>query len=778
MAKRRGVRLFCIATGIAGMAALVATASGPSGPWRHFGLFLIFCCALGVLHVVPVKVTHADDNEELTLDEAFIVPMVLLLTPLEVVAGLGLATALGQLYVRASGQKAVFNVGQTLVSAAAAAAAYQLVRGSALVGSPRSVEGAVAGSLAYATISSLSVAAIIAVVQGRSFLRTVTEGSLLRATTWVGALCFGVLIFLAAFRYPWSPVLSLAPIVALQLGYVGAVEQRRQRRRMESLYRAAGEVRSAVDVDEVRVRLVTAAKRLLEASTVRLSTPQESRRPGSLVAEVENGVLLELGHPLGRRPWAPRDQQLLNTLAEVGASALEKARLFGEVKRQALYDPLTRLPNQILFEDRVTQALARAGRSGSRLAVLFIDLDNFKRVNDSLGHAMGNVLLERASQRISGVTRASDTLARMSGDEFTLLMPSISSVDDACAVGDKITAAFREPFRLAGSQIFCGASVGVAIYPDHGTHYGTLMQKADLAMYEAKGHGRGTYRIYSEAMSAFTQARLAMEAELRAALDRDELRVDYQPQVDLDSGTVVGVEALVRWQHPTRGLLGPDQFIPLAEDTGLVGMVDRWVLQRVCDQVRAWRAAGLPELRVAVNLSGAELGAQDLTRMVLKTAHDGDLLLSQLEIEVTESVAVREGAGSRDVLEELRGHGIRLAIDDFGTGYSTLARLGTFPIDTLKIDKSFIEAICTGVDEAPLVVAIIAMAHSLHLGVVAEGVENTEQLAFLREHGCDRAQGFLLSRPLPGESLEHFVLENLGSSTWGTEPRPLVLDRL
>jgi EAL domain-containing protein (putative c-di-GMP-specific phosphodiesterase class I) len=305
--------------------------------------------------------------------------------------------------------------------------------------------------------------------------------------------------------------------------------------------------------------------------------------------------------------------------------------------------------------------------------------------------------------------------------------------------------------------VYCTASVGIALYPQHGLQYGVLLQKSDLALHEAKVRGRGHFRLYAASMGAGTEARLSLESDLRTAVGNDQLRVMYQPQIDLRSGAVVGAEALVRWQHPTEGLLGPDRFIPLAEDLGLVSAIDHWVLEETCAQLRRWHDAGLPPLRVAVNLSGADLGRPDVAASILATIRASGIDPAQIEVEVTETLAMQETQDSRSTLQSLRDQGVGVAIDDFGTGHSSLARLGAFPVDVLKIDKSFIDPVVAAASEAPLVVAIIAMAHSLGLSVVAEGVERIEQLYLLRELGCDRAQGFLLGRPVPAAQFERLV---------------------
>jgi diguanylate cyclase (GGDEF)-like protein len=688
--------------------------------------------------------------------------MAMLLTPFETILALGVSIAAGQAFKRSPPLKALFNVGQSLVSAALGLAVFEAVRAAAPDGSVRTIAAAAAGGVTYAVASSLAVAGIIAVARRQPLRLPLFRGAGLRAATWGGSISFGIMVFLSVTRSAWAVLITVAPIVALQAGYSSASGQRRERRRAENLYTASTSVRSGNDVADILDRLRSTSVHLLEAQTADLRHPATLAVSGALRTNVGTEFVLDVLRARGQHAWTQRDRQLARTLAEVAATTVEKVRLFEEIKRQTLYDALTGLPNQVLFEDRVTHAIAQAGRSSSRAAIAYLDLDNFKRINDTLGHAAGNEVLKAAAVRLSQATRASDTVARMSGDEFVLLLPTVRSPDDAAGVGQKLVDAFREPFHVVGQRVFCSASVGIALYPDHATQYGSLLQKSDLALYEAKIRGRGTWRLYTTSMSALTDARVSLEADLRAALEGDEFRLMYQPQVDLSTGMVVGAEALVRWQHPTQGLLTPGRFIPLAEDLGLIRLIDRWVLRTACEKARAWRSSGFPSLRISVNLSGAELGYHGLAASILAVIDDHDVPASQLELEVTESVAVQDGPATRLVLQELRDHGVGVAIDDFGTGHSTLARLGSFPIDVLKIDKSLIDPIAGPSPEAPMVLAIIAMAHSLNLQVVAEGVESVEQLSFLRANGCDRAQGYYVGRPLPAAELEVLVLESSG----------------
>jgi diguanylate cyclase (GGDEF)-like protein len=758
----------CLLAGLAGAAALLASA-GFAGPALapRLDIVAFFFIALTVLQVIPIRIFHAEEREDVSLREAFIVPMVLLLAPWQTVLLVGLSTALAQGIRRAAPLKALFNIGQTMVAGGVAVAVVAAVRGATPGVSGQALAAAAVAGFAYALVSAVAVAGVIAVSRGFSFRAVILEAAGLRLATWAGSVSFGALILAAYAHLHWALLLTVAPILALQVGFTSAIGQRRGRQQVESLYRAAAEVRSGIDREEILARLLAAAIPLLDAREsryVELGAGGEPAPGAEPVADpdrlLRTPVTEELALEVVRAPaagrWSDADRRLARTIADVAASALDKARLFEEVKHQALYDALTGLPNQVLLVDRVSQALAGSVRTKTWLCLIYIDLDNFKRINDSLGHAAGDDLLKAASRRLEAAVRASDTVARMSGDEFVLLMPSISSADDAAAVGQKIIDVFAAPFDLGGLQVYCSASAGIALCPDHGSSYGTLLQKSDLALYEAKARGRGTYCLYTPSMSKVTESRLSLEADLRRALHNDELRLLYQAQIDLPTGAIVGAEALVRWQHPTLGLLGPDRFIPLAEDLGLVRLIDHWVLEQACAQVHRWQQAGLPPLRVAVNLSGADFGDPSVADSILDTIRSHRVDPARIEVEVTESLALKEGLDSRPILQSLRDRGVGVAIDDFGTGHSTLARLGSFPIDVLKIDKSFIDAVGTA-SEAPLVVAIIAMAHSLSLQVVAEGVERVEQREFLNAHGCDRAQGYLFAYPVPPAQFEDFV---------------------
>jgi diguanylate cyclase (GGDEF)-like protein len=470
-----------------------------------------------------------------------------------------------------------------------------------------------------------------------------------------------------------------------------------------------------------------------------------------------------------QEPWG--DAHLIDRLRAVGdqaAIALENIRLLEDVRRQAFGDELTGLPNHMLFRDRVQQALARAERHGERLAVLYLDVDHFKKVNDSLGPTAGNELLVQVAARLRAALRAQDTVARMGGDEFAVLLPTVESVGGAGTVAEKLLGTFSDPFQIDRHTVFVTASIGLALYPDHGFGVETLLRNADVAMYRAKEHGRNTHQWYAASMTARAHERIELEAELHRALEEGGLRVLYQPIFDLRAGRMVAVEALVRWDHPTRGVLTPDRFLAMAEEAGLIVSVDAWVLREACLQARAWLDEGLQPLRIAVNISGPTFQQPRLIDTVFQVVREAGLEPGALELEVSENVAGHEARETMSVLEKLRALGVRVAIDDFGTGYSVLSRLRGFPLNTMKVDKTFVDDIAAAADQGPIVAGLIAMAHSLSVEVTAEGVETAAQMSFLRRHGCDNVQGFLLARPVEAEIISRLAREAVPVATDST----------
>ena len=430
-----------------------------------------------------------------------------------------------------------------------------------------------------------------------------------------------------------------------------------------------------------------------------------------------------------------------------------------ELEFQSRHDILTGLANRLLLRERLEQAMAVTRRSALPLWVVFIDLDRFKFVNDTLGHDAGDLVLKNVAERLRDATREVDTVARLGGDEFVLLLPQHGHGEPGTAILQRVLDAVAQPLQLGEYEFFLSCCMGVAVYPDDGDDADTLIKHADIAMYRAKEQGRGHWQFYASSMNTGTLERLGLESELRHALERGQFHLEYQPQLDLDSGAVVGMEALLRWQHPQLGRIAPASFISLAEEMGLIIPIGDWVLRTACAQARAWQLAGHGPLRLAVNLSARQFKQKNLLQAVAQALAETGLAAAQLELELTESMVMHDVEQATAIMRKLKALGVQLSIDDFGTGYSSLAYLRHFPIDVLKIDKTFVSDITHSDDDAAIVRAIISLAHSLRLKVIAEGVETAQQLAFLRQHGCDQMQGYLFSRPLAAPAFEELLLQ-------------------
>ena len=423
------------------------------------------------------------------------------------------------------------------------------------------------------------------------------------------------------------------------------------------------------------------------------------------------------------------------------------------IRHLAYYDALTGLPNRMLFNDRLAQALAQARRHGARgVAIMFLDLDRFKTINDTFGHGGGDELLREAALRLKHALREGDTVARLGGDEFLFLLPGVDDPEDAARIGQKIVDLFEAPFTVMDHELYVTTSVGVSLFPMDGADGETLIRNADTALYRAKDQGRNRYQLYAPDMNALAAKRLKIENSLRRALDRNELVLYYQPVVSLQTEEIVGIEALIRWVQPDLGLVMPSDFIPMAEDTGLIVPLSRWVLQTACAQMKTWLDAGIPLRSMSVNLSARRFNECNLAGMIREILESTGLDGNYLTIELTESVMMENVEQTINTLHELKKLGVKISIDDFGTGYSSLSYLKRLPIDALKIDQSFVRDIASS-NESQIAMLIIAMAHNLKLSVVAEGVETEEQRSFLRSKRCDTMQGFLFSAPLPIEDI-------------------------
>ncbi len=488
----------------------------------------------------------------------------------------------------------------------------------------------------------------------------------------------------------------------------------------------------------------------------------------TLVKRFQQGEMLKSGE----NKWICKDGSTIDVLwthtvaydtdghpmavVSMGIDITEHKQAQATIKHMAYHDPLTDLPNRALFNDRLHLALAQARRNKQMLAVMFLDLDRFKLINDTLGHAVGDRVLVDVAARLKGCLREGDTVARIGGDEFIMIFPAVRKEQDIAKIALKIIGVLKKPFRIDGQDFHLTTSIGISVYPHDGEDIESLVMNADSALYLAKEQGN-TYQMYTPSMNEKAQARFNLERDLCKALEHEEFVVYYQPQVNTATGTVTGVEALVRWRHPEKGLIFPGEFIHIAEETGLIVPIGEWVLKQACRQNKAWQDAGYPPMRIVVNLSARQFQQQNLVKTVAETLKETGLDSRWLELEITEGVVMRDTEFAIKTLNELRQMGIQIAIDDFGTGYSSLNYLKRFPINTLKIDQSFIRDVVTNPEDAAIVTTVIVLAQNLKLKVVAEGVESHDQYGFLQQRNCHDMQGYLFSKPIPAGEFENLL---------------------
>lgn len=584
------------------------------------------------------------------------------------------------------------------------------------------------------------------------------------------------------YQTPWFWAVSVVSLIGLAGGAhrsrVHLVRASAERfkllfdRNLAGVYRATVEGR-ILDCNDACARILGFSSRSeLIAQGISESYWNDSDRQALLVRLREEGSVSNFETSLrrsdGTQVWVlknvslVRDSQGEEILEATLIDISDRKRAEEQIRYQAYHDSLTGLPNRTLFKDRLTVALNYAERHGSQVAVLFLDLDRFKLVNDTLGHTVGDDLLQGVAERLKACVRQEDSVARVGGDEFTLLLMNLQSVTDAAAVSRKILQAVMRPMTVDGHELYVTTSIGISIYPTDGEDAETLLKNADNALYRAKDAGRNNYQLCSPLLTRKAAERLTLENALRQALERNEFLVHYQPQLDLRTGDVIGVEALVRWDRPGKGIVRPAEFIPVAEETRLILPIGEWVLETACRQARMWHTAGSP-LRIAVNFSARQFQQPNLVALIREALERSSLDPHCLELEITESTAMQNPDLTAGILLDLKKLGISIAIDDFGVGYSSLNYLKRFPIDAIKIDRTFVEDIARGESDAAIVSAVIAMAKALKLRVVAEGVETDEQLEFLKEHGCFEFQGYLLSRPLPAEAVTEMIHDE---ATW------------
>lgn len=519
-------------------------------------------------------------------------------------------------------------------------------------------------------------------------------------------------------------------------------------------------------------RRYTIARKLFEfplaivvglSETERLAAAERLERTYMLRAGAASVLLLAVVALLGRLSW--RLQQERTRVME------ERIDHAHRIEYLAFHDNLTGLPNRAFFTRFLTQGMQEARRYNRSLALLFLDLDRFKTINDSLGHDAGDELLQEIGRRLQGAVRESDVVARLGGDEFVVLLPEIHSARQVSPVAEKILAAIAKPFRLVGQEFRVTVSIGITVFPGDGEDEQSLIKNADVAMYYAKEQGKNNYQFYSEELNADSLERLALESSLRGALERSEFRLYYQAKRNMNSGKVTGMEALLRWEHPEIGLILPMQFIPLAEDTGLIIPIGRWVFRTACQQNVAWQNEGFPPLSMAINLSARQFIDEHLLDDIKLALKESGMDPHLLEVEITESMVMRDMEQTIGILNDLKRMGVRVAIDDFGTGYSSLSTLKLFPLDTIKIDRSFIQDVVRSAEDKGLTEAIIAVGRSLSLTVVAEGVETIDQFDFLRTHSCDEFQGFYGNEPMPAEEFANLIRGHFAETDSDDLPR-------
>lgn len=480
---------------------------------------------------------------------------------------------------------------------------------------------------------------------------------------------------------------------------------------------------------------------MLSHGMVRNFESQVYRRDGSIIWISENARVVR--HSDGSV------QFFEGTVVDITERKQHEAKLL----HQASHDSLTGLPNRALLRDRIEQAIAKARREGTQMAVVFVDLDHFKLINDSLGHHVGDRLLLEVAARLTSCVRSHDSVARQGGDEFVLVLTEQHGDNEILSIVSRLLETISLPWMNNGQDYGLSCSIGISCYPQDGEDPDTLLRCADAAMYEAKASGRSRYHFYTPELNDAISERLELENHLRHALERDEFRVYYQPRIDTASGHIIGAEALIRWECPEKGLISPDSFIPIAEETGLIVSIGQWVLQEACRQNSAWQRAGLPPISVSVNLSPIQFRHAGLVKSVAAALQQANLSPAFLELELTESFVMHDAEQINGAMKSLKSLGVDISVDDFGTGYSNLSYLKRFPVDRLKVDKSFVRDIDTDPDDAAIVRAIITLGHSLNLKVVAEGVETQAHLAFLQQHGCDELQGYFFSRPVPASEM-------------------------
>jgi len=832
----RSVLVLTATLAMAGVAAAVGAGAVGSGPSRlPLAAMLVLLGALAAAGSLQIMFRYREHLEALDLFDAVLAVAIFSLSGPEVLVLAAGAKAISQIVLGVGRTKACFNVAQWMAAGGTGSLCYQALRsGDGL--STRNMAGLAASMVVVGIVNHLAVVLVLSLVSPSPFRRVFLELVPVMQAGWLvgGAvnLALGALLVAALQSGPWATGLFFAPLGMLHWANRGYAEGRADRARLAGLQRATHalgrpidprdaiddflvEVRSCFEVEVAEVVLVEDGGYRVQRAT---GSDPASRRtwlegPGTetlATALLEQGQAVRVGSstrgtigelrsregwrdcvaaPLGAggevrgvlctynrtglEGFEEGEIAVLEALAGELSAALEKAVLVDEVLHQALHDALTGLPNRTLFHQRLRQAIA-ATPPGGRAAVMLVDLDRFKEINDTLGHHSGDLLLQQISERLRQTLRPSDTVARLGGDEFAVVVPVAAGPGGAEAVAQRVLSAFEEPFVVSELTLDVDASIGIALYPDHSEDPAALLQRADVAMYAAKAAQSG-FQLYSPAADPYSAGRLALGRELRVAVANGELAVYYQPKTELASGRITGVEALLRWPHPTHGFIPPEEFISLAERTGSIRALTLFVLGEALEQSRTWQRAGL-DLDVAVNLSVRSLLDHELAEDVAGLLDRSGVAPARLTLEITETSVMADATRSMHVLSGLHALGLRLSIDDFGTGQSSLSYLKRLAVDEVKIDKSFVTHMATDDNDAVIVRSTIDLGHNLGLEVVAEGVEDATSWYQLVELGCDVAQGYFCSPPLPAAELQAFLAGRpAGKPRWfGKGPaRPL-----
>jgi len=741
-----------------GVAGALARTTG-IGPLAELVPFTVL---LGLSWAFPVLVLRTEETEAFQLDEAFFVAMAILLPAAGTIFGFAAAIALGNCVRRRPLVRAVFNTGQTVTAAGLGLGAMHLITmGQSSAPTPMVWGAAVIGTAVFLLANSAFVSVIISLNEDKRASRVFLEGLDFRVLVWVGGTALGLLAAIGGVAHPWALILGAVPMAAVNLVLNEYTRARRRSGRAQGLLATAGRVYAAVPQGGVDDAVLAATKSLLHCRQARIgTTPPEPGELGVVVpARGAPGAecWLVVSDPIGFDTWGQPERELLDTIAGIAAGALHNARLLDEIRHRAIHDPLTDLPNKVLFIDRVQHALSNAPRLGRRLAVMFLDLDQFKVINDSLGHHTGDQVLLGVAARLQAALRQGDTAARLGGDEFAVLCELVDDLDDGTLIAERIRAAASGKIVANGVELAITASVGVVmVEPDWLVSADVLLQAADTAMYRAKERGRDRVEVFDDRLRNRAYARLETETTLRRAIDEGRLRVFYQPILSSSSGRVVEAEALLRIETPTGAMLGPADFIEVAEESGLIATIGAKVLEEACRQAVAWhdRYGDKAPARIAVNLSARQLSRASVRETVQSALAAAGCRPDMLSLELTETVLMEAAPAVREELEALRKIGVTIGLDDFGTGYSSLSYLKRFPLDFVKIDRCFVAGLGQDPEDGAIVDAIISLGRALGLSTVAEGVETTDQLVRLRSLGCDRMQGYLFARPAPASALD------------------------